>query len=36
MSDPLGIRKAGFHECVRSPEMFLRPFASVRELEMLP
>jgi nucleoside-diphosphate-sugar epimerase len=36
MSDTLKIREAGFHDYVRSPEMFLRLFGKFRELEVLP
>ena len=36
MSDTLKIRAAGFHEYVRSSEMFLRLFTQFRELQVLP
>ena len=36
MSDTLKLRAAGFHDYVRSTEMFLRLFARFRELQVLP
>jgi hypothetical protein len=36
MSDTLKLRAAGFHDHVRSPEMFLRLFSKFRELKILP
>ena len=36
MSDTLKIRAAGFHEHVRSSEIFLRLFTQFRELQVLP
>jgi nucleoside-diphosphate-sugar epimerase len=36
MTDTLKIRQAGFHECVRSDEMFLRMFQQFRDMRVIP
>ena len=36
MTDTLAIRMAGFHDCVRSDEMFLRQFRQFRDMRVIP
>jgi hypothetical protein len=36
MTDTLKIRQAGFHEAVRSEEMFLRMFQEFRDARVIP
>lgn len=36
MTDTLKLRQAGFHDCVRSDEMFLRLFRRFQELRVMP
>ncbi len=36
MTDTLKIRQAGFHDCVRSEEMFLRIFQEFRDMKVIP
>ncbi len=36
MTDTLKIRQTGFHDCVRSEEMFLRIFQEFRDMKVIP
>ena len=36
MTDTLKIRQAGFHDSVRSEEMFLRLFQEFRDMKVIP
>ena len=36
MTDTLKLRLHGFHECLRSDEMFIRIFQEFRELKVIP